>query len=288
MAPETAAEDPFTSKAETIVFGRQRKIDEPFGVYRRLVIAQTTRPEIAHVCQDGGVVTALLLFALEKGIIDAALVTGKHPEKPFYPVPRLATTPEEILEAAGSKYTCSQTPLTLASEAAKRGKTRVALVGMPCQVRALRRMQVGDPSKLGFVNLSVGLMCSGCFRHELTTEFVHGKLGIDPRSIVKMNIKGKLLVTTNAGVTSVPLSEVNPYKQKGCLVCRDFSSELADVSVGGVGLDGWSFVVIRSEKGEELFSAAEKNGYLRTRAVAVDSRELSLLSKMSQKKKMRV
>jgi coenzyme F420 hydrogenase subunit beta len=285
MDSETAiGEEQFTTKAESGFFGRQRKPDEAFGVYRRFAIAQTTSPEVARVCQDGGVATTLLLFALGKGIIDAALVAGALPEDKFHPVPRLVSTTEEILEAAGSKYTCSQNPITLASEAAKQGKTKVAFVGTPCQVQALRRLQLADPSKLGFVKFSAGLMCSGCFTKELITDLVQKKLGIDPGSIVKMNIKGKLLITTTAGVTEVPLSEANLYKREGCGACHDFSSELADVSIGGLGLDGWTFTVIRSEKGEELFTNATEAGFLRTRPVGAEDSALRLLVRLSRKK----
>jgi coenzyme F420 hydrogenase subunit beta len=277
-------EEPFTAKTEKLVFGRQRRTDEPFGAYRRIALAQTTNPEIARICQDGGVVTTLFSFALEKNLIDAALVTGTNPQQPFYPIPRIATNSQEILGAAGSKYVCSLSPLTLASDAKKQGKTRVAFVGTPCQVQALRRLQMVDPEKYGFVEFSVGLMCSGCFNYELISEFVQEKLGINPHSIVKMNIKQKLLITTESGVTTIPLSEAKQYKRRSCEVCRDFSSELADISVGGLGLDGWTFTVVRSEKGKELFWNAEKAGLLRTKSVEAEDISLKLLVKLSQKK----
>jgi len=285
MQPDkTCVEDSCNATIEKKAFGRQRKIEETFGVYRRLAIAQTTNHEIAQVCQDGGAATALLFVAMEKGIIDAALITGTHPEKPFYPVLKMATKPAEILDAAGSKYTCSQNPITLAAEAKKQGKSKVAFVGMPCQILAFRRLQMVNPPRLDYVRYSLGLMCSGCFSYELITEFIQKKVGIDLRSIVKINIKQKLLITTNAGVTPIPLSEINQYKQKGCLYCRDFSSELADISVGGMGMDGWSFTVVRSEKGEELFVNAEKAGFLRTKPVDLNEGTLKLLIRLSQKK----
>jgi len=100
-----------------------------------------------------------------------------------------------------------------------------------------------------------------------------------------MNIKGKMLITTDAGTTSIPLAEVKPYTRKSCSICKDFSSELADISVGGLGLDGWTFTIIRTEKGEELFSAAEKAGYLITKPLEEGSFAMNLLTKLSKKKK---
>jgi coenzyme F420 hydrogenase subunit beta len=280
-------DESLVAKAEKAFFRRQRKAEESFGVYRKLVIAQTTSSDVVRVCQDGGVVTTLLMFALEKGMIDGALVTGVDSEKPFYPVPKLATTPTEVLEAASSKYTCSQNPLTLLTEAKKLGKSKLALVGTPCQIQALRRLQLAESSKVDVVQLSVGLMCSGCFNHELVTELIQKKLNIKLDSIVKMNIKSKLLITANSGITQFPLSEIKPYKRKNCEVCRDFSSELADVSVGGLGLEDWTFAVLRSEKGEELFTNAVKAGFLRTKPINSDDGTLKLLVKLSRKKSER-
>lgn len=278
------AEDSFAAEAEKSAFGRERKTGEAFGVYRKLAVSQAGNKKVSQICQDGGAVTSILLSAMQNGATDAALVMSVHPEKHFFPVPKLATTPREILEAAGSKYVCSQSPLALIADAEKQGKTKVALVGLPCQIRTFRRLQIANPSKVACVKLSLGLMCSGCFSYEMITDFVQKKLSINLQSITKMNIKKKMLIATNEGVVSVALSEISPYKQKCWDSCFDFSSELADVSFGGLGLDGWTFVVIRSEKGEEMFRNAEKAGLLQTRSVSSDDDSVKLLTRLSRKK----
>ena len=274
------------AKAEKFVFGRERRPDEEFGVHRRLVIAQATDDRIIKVKQDGGVATALLLFALEKGLIDSALVAGVDPKTPLYPTPKLATTAQELLEAAGTKYFCSPNILAL-TEVLKQKKANAALVGTPCQIHALRNMQMAGLKKLtGPVKFSIGLMCSECFVYEgLMEEHIRGKLGIKLSDIRKMNIKGKMLVTTDSGVTAIPLADVKQYARKSCSVCDDFSSELADISVGGLGLDGWTFTIIRTEKGEELFSGAEKAGFIKTKPIEEGAFSLSLLSKLTKKKR---
>lgn len=274
------------AKAEKFVFGRERKPDEEFGVYRRLAIAQATDDRIAKVKQDGGVATALLLFALEKGLIDSALVAGVGPEKPFYPIPKLATTAQEILETAGTKYFCSPNILAL-TEALKQKKANAAFVGTPCQIHAVRNIQMAGLKRLTApLKFLIGLMCSECFVYEgLMEEHIRGKLGIKLGDIRKMNIKGKMLVTTDSGVTAIPLADVKQYARKSCGVCDDFSSELADISVGGLGLDGWTFTIIRTEKGEELFSSAEKAGFIKTKPLEEGAFSLNLLSKLTKKKR---
>lgn len=274
------------SKAENFVFGRERKSEESFGVYRKLVVAQTKNDKIRKLCQDGGVVTTLLSFALENGIIDSAIVSENSQEKPFNPTPKLATTTEEILECAGTKYSYSPNILALA-EGVKQKKTSMAFVGTPCQIHAIRKMQMSGLKKYTSpLKFLVGLMCSECFTYEgLMEKHLRETLGISLSGIKKMNIKGKMLVATKSGVQTISLAEVKQYARKSCGFCDDFSSELADISVGGLGLDGWSFVVIRTREGEELFEDAEKAGVLKTRPVEKDELALNLLVKLSRKKR---
>jgi coenzyme F420 hydrogenase subunit beta len=274
------------AKVENFVFGRERKPEEGFGIHRRIALAQATDDNILKVRQDGGAATALLLFALKTGLIDSAIVAGTDKEKPFYPAPMLATTVEEIVEAAGTKYSCSSNILAL-PEMLKQKKANVAFVGTPCQIHAVRRMQMaGLKRQTGPLKFLVGLMCSECFTYEgLMENHIHEKLGIDLADIRKINIKGRMLVSTDSGITEIPLAEIKQYARKSCSFCDDFSSELADISVGGLGLDDWTFTIIRTEKGEQLFSSAEKAGYLRTKTLDEESFAFKLLKKLSRRKR---
>lgn len=272
-------------KAEAFTFGRVRNPQEEFGVYKRIVAAQAKPSDILSVRQDGGAATAMLVAALKSGLIDGAVVSGKSQDKPFLPVPILATTPEKIVEAAGTKYTCSSALLAL-PEVLKQKKTQVAFVGTPCQIEAVRKMQMNNVKRISApIKYLVGLMCSECFDYEgLMETHIKGKLGINLNDITKMNIKGKMLVTTPAGTTAIPLADIKQYVRTSCAVCEDFSSELADISVGGLGLDGWTFTIIRTEKGEELFTNAEKTGFLESKPIEETSFSKGLLSKLTKKK----
>ena len=273
------------AKAEDFVFGKIRNPEEVFGVYRRIAIAQAKPGDIQKARQDGGAATAMLVAALQNGLIDGAVVSGKSQEKPFLPVPILATTAEKIIESAGTKYSCSSTLLAL-PEVIKQKKTQIAFVGTPCQINAVRKMQMSGVKKFSApIKYLVGLMCSECFDYEgLMETHIKGKLGINLNDITKMNIKGKMLVTTSAGTTAIPLADIKPYVRMSCSVCEDFSSELADVSVGGLGLDGWTFTIIRTEKGEELFTNAEKAGFLESKPVEEGAFSKALLLKLTKKK----
>jgi len=108
---------------------------------------------------------------------------------------------------------------------------------------------------------------------------------VDLNRIRKINIKGKMLVTLDSETVAIPLPEAKQYARKSCHSCEDFSSEFADISIGGLGLEGWSFVIIRTEKGEELFSNAEKAGFLTTKEANMEPNAINLLIKLSKKKR---
>lgn len=272
---------------ERLVFGRTRREDEEFGIYRSAAIAQSTDSDILRVAQDGGIVMSLLIYALKNGIIDGAVLSGVEETEPLKAVPKLATTTEEILACAGTRYTYSPSMLAL-KDGVQQKKGKLAFVGTPDQIQALRRIQALPLRKYSSsVAFTIGVFCSECFTYDgLVTQLIRGKLGISPSDVKKVNIKGKLLVTTKSGkVESVPLKEAKAYARNCASSCSDFSAELADISVGGVGLDGWTLTVLRTEKGEELFRKIESEGLIRTKPIEDEKKALELLVKLSRKKR---
>ena len=106
-----------------------------------------------HV-QDGGAVTAILLKQVTTG--GGAVVAGVDEEKPWFPVPVLADDREKIIECAGTKYT-SAPMITALKQAERDGLDKVAFVGTPCQIHALRRRK----NKVDA--LAIGLFCMETF-----------------------------------------------------------------------------------------------------------------------------
>lgn len=274
---------------EEFLFGRKTKAEEDFGVYRRLAIAQATDKNVLRVCQDGGVASALLIYAMKNGIIDGAAACGISEKKPIYSVPKLVTTPKEVLACAGTRYFYSPNLLAF-QEGVKQNKRSIAFVGTPCQIHAIRRIQMVPlkkyADKLGF---TIGLMCTESFSYEgLVEKHIRGVLGINPSDIRKMNIKGKLVVTLNNGENrEIPLAEAKQYAIPSCVLCSDFSSELADISVGGLGLSDWTFTIVRTKKGSEIFESAEKAGLLKVRSVEEEQKAFDLLVRLSKMKRKR-
>jgi coenzyme F420 hydrogenase subunit beta len=272
--------------AERFVFGRERRAEEKFGVYHRVLVAKSTDPEVLKVCQDGGVATTLLTFALNNKIIEGAAVSSTTKQKPLQPLPAFATTTKQLLESAGTKYSYSPNLLAL-QEGIKQNKKSLAFVGTPCQVEALRRIQmIPIKNYTERLKLTIGLMCSECYSYEgLVEDYIGRKLQINPADVDKIQIKTKLILTMKSGnVKEYPLKDLHQCARNACKECTDFSAELADISLGGLGLNGWSLVVVRTETGKEFFEKAVTSGLLETKPIETERHSLELLIKLSTHK----
>lgn len=271
---------------ERFVFGRERGANEEFGVYRRILIAQTSNDDVRRVCQDGGLVTSLLIFAIEEGIINGAAISSKSPDEPLKAVPKLALSRNDVLGCAGTRYTYSPNLLAL-REGVQNKIGKLAFVGTPCQIHAIRRLQMLPLKKYAdAIKFTVGLFCSESFTYDgLIKYYLQGKMGIKLEEVAGINIKGKMLIKMRDGeVKAIPLKDIKEYSCAFCQVCPDFSAELADISAGGLGLEGWTLTIIRTDVGDEIVSGAESKGIIKTKPLE-DKRLIDLLIKMSRRKR---
>jgi coenzyme F420 hydrogenase subunit beta len=141
----------------------------------------------------------------------------------------------------------------------KKGLQRVAFVGTPCQIKALRRMQYWGIVPSDSVKFCLGLFCSGNF---VFGEKEQKKLseigGFQFNDVKKINIKEELIVHLKSGeVKTVMLDELEFMKRFACYFCPDYSAEYADLSFGGIGAEeGWTSVITRSPVGRAIFADA--------------------------------
>ncbi len=135
--------------------------------------------------------SAILIHCLEKGYIDGALVSYLEGDgSTWKAIPGVARTREEVLSAAGSRYTYSANTMAY-PEAIGMGLSKLALVGMSCQSSS---PPVMGARKAGKVTkkfaLNIGLLCSKTFDDAIFEELFEAKYGLKKQDMVKMNIKG--------------------------------------------------------------------------------------------------
>ena len=242
---------------ETAVHGRRRDVDQAEGTYRWMTLARATDTRTLERGQDGGAVTALLAWALDTGRLDGAVVAAPSDDVPWLDQPRVVRSKEELLAAAGSRYTYCATPLALKQVAAAKLKS-VALVGVSCESTAVRQLAAeGIKRWVRPLKLVIGLMCTETFDYGA---FMVGKIqherGIPLERIRKVNVKGKVIVTLDTGEDiDIPLKQARPYANEWCHHCPDFAAEHADLSCGGLGMEGWKMILVRAEVGEEYLNA---------------------------------
>ena len=237
---------------------------ESVGIYKRILTARTTGRDIEKACQDGGIVTALLVYALDRGIIDGALVAGKDA---WMPIACVAKTRDQIISAAGTKYGVVPLLKELRSAVVEHGLGKICIVGSSCHIQSARYLKHTGLPLASAVKLTIGLFCRENYHYHCIMEKAVGK-GLSIEGIDKFNVAEEFNIYAGGKKLAFPITEVKSCVPRHCLVCEDFAGELSDISVGGDGSsEGWSTVVIRTEEGENLFSSMEKQGLVETKAV---------------------
>jgi len=272
-------------EADSLLFGRVREVDEVAGISKDIVLARATDPQVLDLGQDGGLVSAILLWALDHGIVDAALVSYLEGDGTSWKaVPGVARTREEVLASAGSRYTYSANLLAY-GDAIGSGAEKLALVGMGCQTSMPPVMSARKGGKVPRkFALSIGLLCSKTFDDAIFPELLEARYGLKREEIVKMNIKGVLqLWTRDGGYHEVPLKECHEWTREGCLACPDFAAEHADISTGGIGaFNDWTLTLVRTDAGREVMGGMVADGVVEVRPGDDDPGAISLLRKLSR------
>jgi coenzyme F420 hydrogenase subunit beta len=272
------------SEIDTQRFARERTADEVWGV-GDVLLARATDESLVENGQDGGFVSALLIYALENDVVDAALVSGLEGDgSTWRAVPMVARTRDDVIARAKSSYTYSANLLAY-EEAVEGGAERIALVGMGCMASAPGAMQARKAGKVARrLSLTIGLLCSKTFDDSIFEKLFEAQYNIKRADILKMNIKGVFqLWTKDGGFHEIPLKEAQAYTREGCTLCPDFAAEHADLSTGGIGaFDDWTLVIVRTDLGRELLSAMREKGLIETRPGDDDPGAVALLHKLAR------
>jgi coenzyme F420 hydrogenase subunit beta len=279
------------TEADVALFGRERRPDEVIGIYRDIYLVRATDQGIFEAGQDGGLVSALLIWGLENEKIDGALTSKLSETKTWDAEPALVTTREEVLATAGSRYTYSANPLAM-REAEERKLKNIALVGMSCQASINGTVNARNVAKYKRrIALTIGLLCSKSFSYDgLMLDAIRDTYGIPLDDIAKVNVKGKFQIwrKSTGEQIDIPLKELHPSTREGCKLCPDFAAEHADISTGGLGQsDGWTLTIVRTERGAEWLNGLRDAGWIDVRPGSDDPKAIELMIKLATKQRQR-
>jgi len=246
---------------EKKVFG-DIKCDPELGCYKKIVKARSTSKEILNKAQDGGAVTSLLTLALEKKYIDSAIVAGRTQD--WAPTQILAKTREDLLRSTGSKYSRNEL-MPKFGEALREKNRKLALVGLGCHITGARKLEELKLAATGVDLILIGLFCYESFPHDCLKEELESKLGVSMSDVAKVRIeKGKVSVWTKDGTPhQMRIKELHRCMVDPCLLCSNLTCMFSDISCGSLGSEeGWTTLIVRTEKGMKLLDEAVKEGYL--------------------------
>ncbi|MHA2324284.1 MAG: Coenzyme F420 hydrogenase/dehydrogenase, beta subunit C-terminal domain, partial [Promethearchaeota archaeon] len=161
LCPKTGKDQIPLSLLDKWVFGKEQ--DRILGHCRDIVSVKLTEKAKQNLPMEAGPITALLYVNMEHGLIDCAITTDK--DEMFVPFPMIAPNQKELFKGVG--YKPSQSPtLSLVGDAINKEFTDIAVVGTPCQLQALRKLQthpIFDYEAFDLVSLAIGTFCFGTF-----------------------------------------------------------------------------------------------------------------------------
>ena len=263
-------------------FGRRRtQAEEYLGVHTSLLRGYARDESLRHTSASGGVTSALLIYGMQNGLIDAAVLAGMDRDQPWRTRPLLARTPQEIREAAGSKYQVC--PSLAALNQVKPGE-RLAVVGLPCQVHGLRKMMAAGETANLVENIVFifGLFCGANTSYKITEHVIGEFSDVKLADIRELIYRGgrdsqnmQLRCADGSTKTIANSDRISNYLwliRDRCRMCPDWTAELADISFGDIFAgerDGpwekiphWNGFIVRSQKGQALVEDAWQAGVI--------------------------
>ncbi len=276
--------------------------DLALGRYLACYVGHAGNVHLRYNSASGGIVTALLITALEHHLIDGALVTRMRRDNPLAPESFIAKTKQEILSAVGSKY-CPVAVGTALREILN-VEGRYAVVGLPCHIQGIRKAEQLMPGLTERIRYRISIACSFNYSFHGTRRFIES-LGIPPEEVQELQYRGRgwpgsmLLRLKDGSATVVPLAEysraLGPFTLWRCLLCSDMLGELSDLSCGDAWLPellrtdkaGSSFVISRTPEAEDLLEAAAAHEAVELSELAVQSLLASQGGALFKKRKLK-
>ncbi|GAB4321919.1 MAG: hypothetical protein Kow00117_10990 [Phototrophicales bacterium] len=264
----------------------QEQLNKYIGNFQHVYFTYAADEALRARAASGGSTSALLVYLLETGQIDGAvvcrtvLIEGK-PRPEFF----IARTKDDIIAAQGSKYSAvyfaaNAFPLIRAFEG------KLAVVALPCDAKNLQRWREKHPEIDQKIACVITLFCGHNSEPELTDAIIK-KLG-HPANLVDYTYRfghwrGNLKATYDDGTEIIkPFKYFSDYRnlyffaQEKCHHCFDHYGYYCDISAGDI----WSpemkhdpikhtCLITRSDVGQRIVETAVQAGALVAREESI-------------------
>lgn len=229
-----------------------------FGPHQAMWQAAMQQPSAG--AQWTGITTRLAEKLLETGQVDAVIAMAPHPEDSWRPMPVLVTRAQDMAQCRGMRM--GYAPLiSLVEPALQQGYKRLAVVGIPCQIYALRALQPQLEAEQGLQKLLViGTPCSDNTSTDNFHQFL-ARLTPTPQDVTYLEFRAdyKVEVRTKQGAVreipflSLPLADLPPdFFPLTCRSCVDYSNVLSDITVGYMAGRGEQWLLVRNARGQAM------------------------------------
>lgn len=293
--------------AVVAAWGRDANLHPYWGPWRGVWTGHAADEAVRFEGSSGGALSAILIQALTSGFVDRVLHIMADPDNPTGNVTVCSTTPEEILAGAGSRYTASS-PLSGIDDALSAGG-KMAFVGKPCDVSALRRLALQDPRVDQHVPLMLSFFCGGMPSHDGVRRLLKA-MDVAFEAVAAFRFRGQgwpgtAAATTHDGrVAKMSYADswgghLSKEVQFRCKICSDAVGGAADIACadawyGGESgypsfeeQDGRSLIVVRTMTGAEMFQKAVESGALSAEPLEIGEIDLMQPSQARRKRLVR-
>ncbi|MEB3178796.1 MAG: Coenzyme F420 hydrogenase/dehydrogenase, beta subunit C-terminal domain [Nostocaceae cyanobacterium] len=250
-----------TLEAQT--HSRSRDLDNQnelyFGVHQSMTAARKKEP--IPGAQWTGIVSTIAIEMLNRGMVEGVVCVQNTKEDRFGPMPVIARTPEEILAARVNKPTLSPN-LSVLEQVEKSGMKRLLVIGVGCQIQALRAVQ----KQLGLEKLYVlGTPCVDNVTRAGLQKFLE-TTSRSPDTVVhyefmqdfRVHFKHEDGSTETVPFFGLKTNQLKDVFAPSCMSCFDYVNSLADLVVGYMGAPfGWQWIVVRNQRGQEMLDLVQ-------------------------------
>lgn len=243
--------------------------------------AWSTDKELRYKAASGGVSSAIALYMLGNGLVDAVLQVGREKDSALYNELKVSRNQEEICNNAQSRYAPALT-LSNLKQILDSGNEKYAFIGKPCDIAGIKNFMETFSKYKERILYFISIFCAGMPSYNASRMTWKQSGRSDEPIFLKYRGEGwpgnfkavwkdgqKYEISYNDSWGKV-LGRALGFR---CKICPDGIGMLADIAIGDswntkngypdfMEADGRNFCFIRSKKGKKLFDAAVRSGYI--------------------------